>query len=59
VIVHFVDIGGIDDHHRLNFLFIIVQVILKFALYFSMFNFPTVDLKEFFFGIIITDLLIG
>ena len=25
VIVHFVDIGGIDDHHCLNFLFIIVQ----------------------------------
>jgi hypothetical protein len=25
VVIHFVDIGGIDDHHCLNFLFIITN----------------------------------
>ena len=33
MIVHFVDIGGIDDHHCLNFLFIIVDLVMGRAVY--------------------------
>jgi hypothetical protein len=42
VIVHFVDIGGIDEHHCLNFLFIILRnispVISRFQVGFLLSN---------------------